>query len=63
MLEQEVFEGEITAQHFFPKTKKVPESLYFQAFRCPYQGIDATGFEPVTSASRTLSKAVFYGMI
>ena len=33
--------------------KKRPEPLLSQGFRRPCQGVDATGFEPATSASRT----------
>ena len=35
------------------RVKKRPEPLLSQGFRRPCQGVDATGFEPATSASRT----------
>ena len=35
------------------RVKKRPEPVLSQGFRRPCQGVDATGFEPATSASRT----------
>ena len=41
-------------QYLFLRTKKRPETYFISlGFRCPCQGVDATGFEPATSASRT----------
>ena len=41
------------AKDFDKKTKKEPETLLIQCFRRPCQGVDATGFEPATSALST----------
>ena len=53
MLPQNVFPQNLNLEHLFSDIQKKPESLYLSAFRRPCQGIDATGFEPATSASRT----------
>ena len=44
----------LLAAVFIPTYKKRPETYFISlGFRCPCQGVDATGFEPATSASRT----------
>ena len=44
---------EATANVRFTKIKRTANSFEKKNLRRPCQGIDATGFEPATSASRT----------